>query len=141
MPLDNASCLGCHGNEGFSMPGADGRPRPLHVVKEKFELSVHAKRRCVECHTDITEIPHKRTGPPRVGCIECHQDTWRGLSEDEGRKHERLGVVVEQIERYLKSVHARPRRDDQSRTNATCYNCHDAHYVYPRAVPAAQSGA
>jgi cytochrome c551/c552/cytochrome b subunit of formate dehydrogenase len=131
MPLDNATCLGCHGNEGFAMPGPDGRPRPLHVVKEKFELSVHAKRRCVECHTDITEIPHKRTGPLRVGCIQCHQDTWRGLSEDDKHKYERLGVVVEQIERYLKSVHARPRRDDQSRTNATCYNCHDAHYIYP----------
>ncbi len=23
-------------------------------------------------------------------------------------------------------------REDQSRTNATCYNCHDAHYVYPQ---------
>jgi len=131
MPLDNATCLGCHGNDGFAMPGPDGRPRPLHVVKEKFELSVHAKRRCVECHTDITEIPHKRTGPLRVGCIQCHQDTWRGLSEDDKHKYERLGVVVEQIDRYLKSVHARPRRDDQSRTNATCYNCHDAHYIYP----------
>ncbi|HEU4352068.1 MAG TPA: c-type cytochrome [Burkholderiales bacterium] len=131
MPLDNATCFGCHGNEGFTMPGPDGRPRPLHVVKEKFELSVHAKRRCVECHTDITEIPHKRTGPIRVGCIQCHQDTWRTLEEDRRKDYERLGVVVEQIDRYLKSVHARPRRDDQSRTNATCYNCHDAHYIYP----------
>jgi cytochrome b subunit of formate dehydrogenase len=131
MPLDNATCLGCHANEGFAMPGPDGRPRPLHVLKEKFELSVHAKRQCVECHTDITEIPHKKTGPLRVGCIQCHQDTWRGLSEDDKQKYERLGVVVEQIDRYLKSVHARPRRDDQSRTNATCYNCHDAHYIYP----------
>jgi cytochrome c551/c552/cytochrome b subunit of formate dehydrogenase len=131
MPLDNATCLGCHGNEGFAMPGPDGRPRPLHVVKEKFELSVHAKRRCVECHTDITEIPHQRTGPIRVGCIQCHQDMWRSLEEDRRKDYERLGVVVEQIDRYLKSVHARPRRDDQSRTNATCYNCHDAHYIYP----------
>jgi cytochrome c551/c552/thiosulfate reductase cytochrome b subunit len=131
MPLDNATCLGCHGNEGFAMPGPDGRPRPLHVVKEKFELSVHAKRQCVECHTDITEIPHKRTGPIRVGCIQCHQDMWKGLEEDRRKDYERLGVVVEQIDRYLKSVHALPRRDDQSRTNATCYNCHDAHYIYP----------
>ena len=131
VPLDNATCLGCHGNEGFSMPGPDGKPRPLHVAKEKFELSVHAKRRCVECHTDITEIPHKRTGPVRVGCVQCHQDMWRALEEDRRKDYERLGVVVEQIDRYLKSVHARPRRDDQSRTNATCYNCHDAHYIYP----------
>jgi len=127
--LDNATCLSCHGNEGFAMPGPDGRPRPLHVVKEKFDLSVHAKRGCVECHQDITEIPHKRTGPIKVGCVQCHQDLWREKSAD--KQHERLGVVVEQIDRYMKSVHARPRKDDQSRTNATCYNCHDAHYVYP----------
>ena len=132
--LDNATCLGCHGNEGFSMPGPDGRPRPLHVVKEKFELSVHAKRRCVECHQDITEIPHKKTGPIKVSCVQCHQALWK-TAQDEGKSEEqqyqRLGVVVKQIERYMKSVHARPSREDQSRTNATCYNCHDAHYVYP----------
>ena len=132
--LDNATCLGCHGNEGFSMPGPDGRPRPLHVVKEKFELSVHAKRRCVECHQDITEIPHRKTGPIKVSCVQCHQALWK-TAQDEGKsgeqQYQRLGVVVKQIERYMKSVHARPSREDQSRTNATCYNCHDAHYVYP----------
>ena len=42
-----------------------------------------------------------------------------------------LGVVVEQINKYLHSIHARPNRNDQSRTNATCYHCHEAHYVYP----------
>ena len=132
MALDNATCLGCHGNEGFSMPGPDGRPRPLHVVKEKFELSVHARRECVECHQDITEIPHKKTGAAlKVGCVECHQRLFQAMEPGKWQERERLGVVVEQIERYLKSVHARPRRDDQSRTNATCYNCHDAHYVFP----------
>jgi cytochrome b subunit of formate dehydrogenase len=131
VPLDNATCLGCHGNEGFSMPGPDGKPRPLHVAKEKFELSVHAKRRCVECHRDITEIPHKKAGPIKVGCVACHQELWQAMQEKKTKEHERLGVVVEQIDRYLKSVHARPRRDDQTRTNATCFNCHDAHYIYP----------
>jgi predicted CXXCH cytochrome family protein len=132
--LDNASCLGCHGNEGFSMPGPDGKPRPLHVVKEKFELSVHAKRQCVECHQDIKEIPHKNTeGPIRVGCVQCHESLWKAIEEDKAseQQYQRLGVVVDQIQRYMKSVHARPSREDQSRTNATCYNCHDAHYVYP----------
>jgi cytochrome b subunit of formate dehydrogenase len=40
-------------------------------------------------------------------------------------------VVNQQISRYMKSIHARPSLEDQSVTNATCYNCHDAHYVYP----------
>ena len=42
-----------------------------------------------------------------------------------------MGGVVQMIDRYMKSIHARPSREDQSRTNATCYSCHDAHYVYP----------
>jgi cytochrome c551/c552 len=131
--LDNASCLACHGNEGFSVPGPDGKPRPLHVVKEKFELSVHAKRQCVECHQDITEVPHKKGAPLRVGCVQCHRDLWQAMEEDKAGQpqYQRLGMVVEEIDRFLKSVHARPRADDQSRTNATCYNCHDAHYVFP----------
>jgi cytochrome c551/c552/cytochrome b subunit of formate dehydrogenase len=131
MLLDNATCLGCHGNEGFAVPGRDGKPRPLHVVKEKFDLSVHARRQCVECHQEITEIPHRKTGPLKVGCVDCHQRLFQAMEPGKWQERERLGVVVEQIDRYLKSVHARPRQDDQSRTNATCYNCHDAHYVYP----------
>jgi cytochrome c551/c552/cytochrome b subunit of formate dehydrogenase len=130
--LDNALCLGCHGNEGFAMPGADGKPRPLHVEQDRFEHSVHGKRQCVECHKDITEIPHQPGVDRKVSCITCHDDLWKAAQKD-GKTEEnaRLGVVVDQIDRYMKSVHARPSRDDQSRTNATCYNCHNAHYVYP----------
>ena len=36
----------------------------------------------------------------------------------------------------MKSIHARPNKEDQSRTNATCYACHDPHYVYPKGSPA-----
>jgi len=28
---DNGTCLGCHGTEGFSVAGPDGRARDLHV--------------------------------------------------------------------------------------------------------------
>jgi len=127
----NEVCLSCHGNEGFAVPGADGRVRPLHVVKDRFAQSVHGKRSCVECHKDITDIPHQK-GVRKVSCVTCHEDLW-AAAQKEGKTQEfaRLGVVVDQIERYMKSIHARPSREDQSRTNATCYNCHDAHYVYP----------
>ena len=129
--MPNEVCLSCHGNQGFAVPGADGKPRSLHVVKDRFEQSVHGKRFCVECHKDITEIPHRK-GVLKVSCVTCHEDLW-AAAKKEGKTQEfaRLGVVVDQIERYMKSIHARPNREDQSRTNATCYNCHDAHYVYP----------
>jgi predicted CXXCH cytochrome family protein len=54
-------------------------------------------------------------------------------AQKEGKtaQYARLGVVVKQIDSYMRSIHARPNIEDQSRTNATCYNCHNAHYVYP----------
>ena len=129
--IENAMCLGCHGNEGFAGTDAEGKPRPLHVTKDKFEASVHGKRNCVECHTDITGIPHQKQ-PQRVSCITCHENLWaKAQRENKTKENARLGVVVDQIERHMKSVHARPNRADQSYTNATCYDCHNAHYVYP----------
>jgi len=130
--LDNETCLGCHGNEGFAMPGADGKPRNLHVIADRFGKSVHGKRLCVECHKNVTAVPHEPGTQVRVSCVECHESQWKS-AQIEGRANEsaRMGVVVEQIDRYMKSIHARPSREDQSRTNATCYSCHDAHYVYP----------
>ena len=129
--MPNEVCLSCHGNEGFGMPGPDGKMRALHVVKDRFDQSVHGKRMCVECHKDITAVPHQK-GVLKVSCVTCHEDLW-AAAKKEGKTQEfaRLGVVVEQIEHYMKSIHACPNREDQSRTNATCYNCHDAHYVYP----------
>ncbi|MDH3317929.1 MAG: cytochrome C [Gammaproteobacteria bacterium] len=130
---DNATCLGCHGNEGFAMPGADGKMRSLHVRQENFESSVHGKRQCVECHKDITQIPHQKVAQRKVSCVQCHEALWAtAQKENKTAENARLGVVVSQIEKYMHSIHARPSRDDQSRTNATCYNCHDAHYVYPK---------
>jgi len=129
---DNALCLGCHGNEGFSAPGPDGKERDLHVIGEKFEHSVHGKRQCVECHKDITEIPHKPGVQHKVSCVQCHDDLWKkAQKEGTTQQNARLGYVVDRINHYMGSIHARPNREDQSRTNATCYDCHQAHYVYP----------
>lgn len=129
----NEICLGCHGNEGFSVPAADGKTRSLHVVADKFGKSVHGKRLCVECHKEITEIPHQKIEHLKVSCVQCHQNLWEtAQKEDKTREFAKLGVVVKQIDRYMKSIHARPNIEDQSNTNATCYNCHDAHYVYPK---------
>ena len=133
--LDKTICLGCHGNEGFGVPDAEGKMRPLFVHRDKFDGSVHGKRECVECHQDITAIPHQKA-VRRVSCVNCHEQLWAAAQRDGTTvQNARLGVVVDQIERHLKSVHARPSRADQSYTNATCYDCHDAHYVYPPNTP------
>ena len=58
-------------------------------------------------------------------------------AKDENKADEiaKLSGVVQMIGRYMKSIHAQPNKEDQSHTNATCYNCHDAHYIYPKGSP------
>ena len=128
----NATCLGCHSIKNFAVPTPNGEMRQLHVSRGDFEQSVHGNRSCVECHKDVTEIPHRKGVDRKVGCVQCHEKLWQAAQEeDRADELARLGVVVEQIDSYMKSVHARPNKEDQSRTNATCYNCHDAHYISP----------
>lgn len=134
--LTNDTCLGCHGNQGLAAQGVDGKTRELHVMQDKFGKSVHGKRACVECHTDITEIPHKTGVAHKVNCVSCHDALWTAAkAENKTQEHVRLGVVVQQIDHYMKSVHARPEREKQSRPNAICYDCHAPHYIYPTGSP------
>ncbi len=130
--LRNEKCLKCHGKENYSRKAANGEQRQLHVTAEKFSQSVHGGQDCVNCHKDIIKIPHKKGLDRKVGCVQCHTELW-DEAQQAGTTDEnaRLGVVVEQIDSYMGSIHARPSIADQSRTNATCYNCHDAHYIAP----------
>ena len=130
--LRNERCLRCHGRESFSRPAANGEDRDLHVTAEKFDKSVHGSLDCVGCHKDIVKAPHRKGIDRKVGCVKCHQELWKEAQEA-GTTDENplLGVVIEQIESYMGSIHARPSIEDQSRTNATCYNCHEAHYITP----------
>jgi cytochrome b subunit of formate dehydrogenase len=104
----NATCVGCHGVEGFAMPGADGKARPLHVTRDRFEASVHGKLPCTMCHQDITEVPHKVTDRPKVDCGACH---------------------AAQKTEYLKSVHGDEAVWKLNPAAATCASCHTSHYV------------
>jgi cytochrome b subunit of formate dehydrogenase len=130
--LSNSRCLRCHGREGFSRTAENGEERDLHVAREAFEHSVHGEWDCVDCHKDIVKAPHRKGIDRKVGCVQCHSALWdEALQAGTAEEHARLGVVVEQIESYMGAIHARPSMEDQSRTNATCYDCHDAHYIEP----------
>lgn len=133
--IPSETCLSCHGTKGFAVEGPDGKTRALFVDREKFKSSVHGGRQCVDCHTNITSVPH----PPiqiRVDCVSCHENLWDNAQvEGKTKEFATLGFVVQRIHAFMNSIHARPSQQDQSLTNATCYNCHDAHYVYPPATP------
>ena len=75
--IPTATCLGCHGIEGFGVPDANGQMRSLYLDKDKFEHSVHGKRLCVECHQQITEVPHEKLDHIKVGCVEIGRASCR----------------------------------------------------------------
>jgi hypothetical protein len=135
VKIPSEMCLICHGNPGFEMKAADGTARSLYVDKDKFQHSVHGTRDCVDCHTNITSAPHAPV-QVEVSCVSCHETLWKQAQEQGKTRHNAaLGMVVKQIDEFMGSVHAQPASVDQSKTNATCYNCHDAHYVYPPNSP------
>ena len=134
IPLTNDTCLGCHGVQGF-LPATRIPGNPPPILTDRFHGSVHGGRQCVECHQNITQVPHEKV-TVQVSCVNCHESQAE-TAKDEGKTEQAkiLEKVLGQIDQYMGSIHSRPNKQDQSRTNATCYNCHDAHYVYPAGTP------
>jgi predicted CXXCH cytochrome family protein len=141
--LDNASCQTCHNdkNKKIMVSGSDGKMRPLHFIAEdKYAQSVHAKMLCIDCHKEISNsaAPHKLDLSKMVGCVQCHEDLWEAAKKNKQTQEKpRLGVVVQNIESYQKSFHARQNEDDPTKANATCKDCHDTHSfnVPPKGSP------
>ena len=145
--LDNASCQTCHDGkkEAIKVPVADGKPRTLHAINDgKYAKSVHAKMQCVECHKEITDstAQHKIDLTKKVSCVQCHEDLWAAAKkENKTQQKPRLGVVVQNIESYKKSFHARQNEDEPTRVNATCDGCHDTHVFNVPPKGSAESSA
>jgi len=128
----NKVCLDCHGVQGFAVPkGETGQApkRHLFVNGDAFTGSAHGKVPCVGCHADIKELPHAKDVKRSVDCIQCHADTAK--TQASGAESIRIGNVIHQTRDFLASIHARPSKDDPSRPNATCVDCHSAHFVSP----------
>lgn len=129
--IPNRRCLKCHGDENEKTDVRDdGSIADIFVPPDVFKNSVHGERRCNECHTKVTRVPHREAPQVDVSCIECHRDTWEAYKNDPDNPFKRLGVVIEQIEKYQNSVHARSEDEDEpTEVNADCYDCHDAHNI------------
>lgn len=128
-------CLYCHGVKGFSSPkgeGSEGKRQNLYVNMDLLSKSAHSKRLCVECHKDIADVPHKEGAHYKVDCVQCHAEMNKKAKDGAAKDGNSLARVVNNITMYMDSVHAKPRKDDPSRPNAYCSDCHDGHSVYPK---------
>jgi len=114
FPIDNETCLECHGTPDILELSREERlemvvPTPkkqevrkgeltLFVNYGKFRSTVHRDLSCVDCHTDIDDIPH----PQRMGLVDCAQC------------HEEI------VGQYDKSKHAKV-------SHRLCFECHNPH--------------
>jgi cytochrome b subunit of formate dehydrogenase len=136
--LSDAGCMTCHDGtkQVFALPSADGKIRPLRAIqKDKYVKGIHGELTCVACHQDIADnkAPHKKVAAPKANCVTCHEQLWETVKkENMTAEKTRLGVVVQNIEAYKKSFHARPK--SETSVKAYCDDCHDTHYfnVPPR---------
>jgi cytochrome b subunit of formate dehydrogenase len=129
--LDNHRCMRCHDDplEKHTLR-PDGSRNNIYIDRKMLADSVHGTVLCVGCHQDVTKLPHKKPLAVAIGCIDCHKTELENLKKaPDAKKQERLEIVLQQTDSYLHSAHARPNRKDQTRVNAACHDCHDAHNV------------
>jgi len=113
-PFDNETCLECHGTPDILALSKEDRlemvvPAPekqevrkgkltLFVNYGKFRSTVHRDLSCIDCHSDIEDIPHSQ----RLGLVDCTQC------------HEEI------VDQYDKSKHAKI-------SHRLCFECHNPH--------------
>ena len=112
--FENETCLECHGSLDILEISKEERlemviPTPekkevykgeltLYVDFDKFRSTVHRELSCIDCHTDIDDVPH----PQRLGTVDCAQC------------HEEI------VGQYDESKHAKV-------SHRFCFECHNPH--------------
>jgi len=109
-------CTLCHGKPEFRKILVDGKVRDLFATAESLKGSVHEKKTCVDCHFDVSEIPH-RERPKRVACTHCH---YKGNAEGAPQSDAYL--------EYFESVHGRAIARGNARA-PLCQDCHGTHDI------------
>ncbi len=133
--ISDKDCLECHGQKGFSVPvDTDGRQgyRHLDVDGETLRASVHGRYTCLDCHADIEKLPHKKE-LKAPDCVTCHIQQGEGSAPERAPwlSDDSMNIVI-QTKRYTHSIHAEKKG---AKNNASCADCHTAHYVFPSDDP------
>lgn len=118
----NEKCMICHGKKDLKVKVAPGKFKSLYVDYSAFKHSIHREKACVDCHTDVSVIPHPRP-PKKRHCLECHY---------EGNV---VGApITKHPEKYKESIHARAMKEGNPNA-PDCKDCHTTHKVLPPSNP------
>ena len=107
--ISSEDCMDCHGDKDLTKVVDDTVEVSLYIDFEKFGNSVHGGFECVDCHSNIEDLPHEEN-LKHPDCNMCHEDV---------------------AEEYFKSIHGQGlQRGDKDAPY--CWDCHSSHYVYPK---------
>ncbi len=110
-------CTLCHGKPEFRKILVDGKIRDLFAMEDSLKGSVHEKKTCVDCHFDVSEIPHRQR-PKRVTCTHCH---YKGNAEGAPQSDAYL--------EYFGSVHGKAIAKGNTKA-PLCQDCHGSHAIF-----------
>lgn len=109
-------CTLCHGKTEFRKILVDGKIRDLFATADSLKGSVHEKKTCVDCHFDVSDIPH-RERPRRVICTHCH---YKGNAEGAPQSDASLA--------YIDSIHGKAIARGNVKA-PLCQDCHGGHAI------------
>lgn len=118
LAQEDIRCLTCHGKPGFKKTMPSGKTLELFVDPLRLRLSVHKDRKCVDCHADVTEVPHPGV-PQKVNCRRCHF-----LGNEVGAPQ------LEKYQQFGTSVHGQALAEGNPKA-PTCQDCHGDHFIFP----------
>jgi len=107
--ISNDQCLDCHGDKDLTTVKQDTIEISLFIDNQKFSHSVHGDFSCIDCHENITELPHEEN-LPHPDCNQCHDDV---------------------AEEYLQSYHGQALIKG-IKDAPYCWDCHSSHYIFSR---------
>lgn len=127
---DPQNCLFCHKYKRLRAYDEKGELQNFYVDTHLFNQSIHRKVSCIGCHSDVEQIPHKKT--EKVDCAKaCHLDKWKALT-GENFSHREVAEMLQQ------SIHG-VKPDDPpeiAEMKPDCKYCHlNDLYVLPEEVP------
>jgi cytochrome b subunit of formate dehydrogenase len=128
---DPENCLFCHKYRRLRGYDEKGVLHNYYVDAKLHNESIHRDVACVDCHTDIDQVPHKAEAK-KVDCSkECHIDKWKIMS---GGPFSHRDVA----ENYRSSIHG-VKPDDKpevAQLKPDCKYCHlDDVYELSEEVP------
>jgi len=103
----NEDCYECHSDPELTTEDAQGNIRSLTVVDSVFSQTVHGELDCIDCHADVSELPHDEK-LAKVDCGTCHDD------------------AVEAINNGVHGIEF----GEKSPDSPTCSQCHGVHNIY-----------